>query len=655
MAYLQKNIIILTLFTSLLSSAQLQAQSIKTDLDKKVIYTDSLNMPPQTNVHTMLTMMPELLQRPGEVVFSNYDIQVNDISVNDASETALYQLDLEDIEKVEIVESATSSYQKNGEGGRINIVLRNSQKGDNKVWGSASLHFSHPKSVSPQFTLGYKKNKFYLSALVLSDIKNRTTESEMLNFKDNQLQNRRTNSATGRFRSQLANILMEYNLTNRDQIKLKLSETFRYEENTLTQDYNDATETRNKEKATVLNAVAFYKHNFNWSELQFEVNYKYNPITTTDFSPELMNLEKEHGLNILGGKVEYMTHLLNPSNQNKRLKLGVGNLFNLTFGDDDIKYRDLRYNQANPVSQYPENDTYFLQPYAFVEAIFGKFRIKAQSEFQYFRYKMTQDNEFFDVTSKDLTGRVFAEWHFRPNKMLRLLGARELQRPANTQLFPVSVFNPSDLMYVKGNPDLTPILTHEIRLDYIADHKWDDHKLHYDVNVSYKHVGDMIEPVNKGGGTPGGLGATMQYKTFANNGKNDIVSGNIMAMYSHKAFALTLTANIFNNKKSTFSGSDHYTYYNISFNPHFTLKDSWQGSLIITYNSSVKTKNSSLSDCTQFGTLLGKRWQNFYAYFFCNLALDKDAKDISWQDNIRNEHIYEMIPNSAGFCIKYLF
>lgn len=61
MTLLQKNIIILTLLTSFLSSAQLQAQSIKTDLDKKVIYTDSLNMPPQTNVHTMLTMMPERL------------------------------------------------------------------------------------------------------------------------------------------------------------------------------------------------------------------------------------------------------------------------------------------------------------------------------------------------------------------------------------------------------------------------------------------------------------------------------------------------------------------------------------------------------------------------------------------------------------------
>lgn len=656
MTFLQKNALSLTLLAGLLSSAPLQAQSIQFDLEKTVIYTDSLNLPRQTNVHTMLTMMPELLQRPNDVVFSNYDIQVNDMSVNGASETALYQMDLEDIEKVEITESATSSYLNNGQGGIINIILRRKNTEDSSVWGSASLHLSHPTSVSPQLTLGYSKQKLYMAALVLSDVYNNTMGSEDLTFQNNRLMSRTTSTNTERFRSQLANVMMEYKISSRDMLKLKLAEAYTAETHTLTHDYDDATSARTKQKATTLNAVANYMHTSRRTTTELEVNYKYNPISASDRTPGVLDLQKEHDVNILAGKLEYTASLLDQSHPRKFLKLGLGNLFNFTFGDDDIAYTVLSNSNAQPASLYPTNDTYFLQPYAFLEATFGKFRMKAEADFQHFRYKMQQDHETFDVTSKDLTGKLVFEWHLRPGQTFRLLGSRELQRPANTQLFPIMQFSPNDMSYVQGNPNLTPALTHQIGLDFSSNQKWAEHKLHYDVNVSYKHVGDMIESVTNGGNTSeGGLGTTMQYNTFANHGKNNIVSGNVMAMYSYQTFTVTLTANVFNNKKSTFSGSDHYTYYNISLNPHFTLKDSWQGSFNIIYNSSVDTHSGKLSDCTQVGALLGKRWKDLYAYVFCHLPLDKEAKDVSKQGNLRHVHLYDMEPNEAGFCIKYLF
>lgn len=655
MTFLQKNALSLTLLAGLLSSAPLQAQSIQIDLDTKVIHTDSLNLPRQTNVHTMLTMMPELLQRPNDVVFSNYDIQVNGLSVNGACETALYQLDLEDIEKVEIVEAATSSYLKNGQGGIINIILRKKSQEDSRTWGSASVQLSLPKSVSPQFTLGYNTKKMYLAALILSDTYANTTSSENLSFQNNLLQSRSTSTDTERFGSQIANVMIDYNLTSRDLIKFKLAEAFTYEKHTLADDHDAVSKARTKEKSTTLNAVASYKHTFNRSSAVLEVNYRYNPITASDFTPEVVDIQKEHDVNTLAGKLEYTADVLDQNNHQHHMKLGVGSLYNFTFGDDEIEYTDLRNSHSSPTSLLPENDTYFLQPYAFLEAKFGKFKMKAEADFQHFRYKMHQDNKSFDVTSNDLTGKLIFEWHMSHDRMIRLLGNRELQRPANTQLFPIMQFNPSGMKYIQGNPNLTPALTHEISLDFSSNQKWDEHSLHYDLNVSYKHVGDMIESVTEGGSATGGLGTSMQYNTFANHGKSDIVSGNFMAMYSHQAFTLTLTANVFNNKQSTFSGSDHYTYYNISLNPHFTLKDSWQGSFNLIYNSSVDTRSGKLSDCTQVGTLLGKRWKNLYAYFFCKMALDKNAKDVSKQGNIRNEHLYEMISNTAGFTVKYLF
>ena len=40
-------------------------QAIDVRLDKKVIYADSLNLAPSTDVATILALLPELLERPG--------------------------------------------------------------------------------------------------------------------------------------------------------------------------------------------------------------------------------------------------------------------------------------------------------------------------------------------------------------------------------------------------------------------------------------------------------------------------------------------------------------------------------------------------------------------------------------------------------------
>ena len=49
------------------------AQSITTDFDKKVIKTDSLNMPENTSMNTLLKVLPELLQRPSCIVFNFFN------------------------------------------------------------------------------------------------------------------------------------------------------------------------------------------------------------------------------------------------------------------------------------------------------------------------------------------------------------------------------------------------------------------------------------------------------------------------------------------------------------------------------------------------------------------------------------------------------
>ena len=642
---------------SLLPTSRMQAQSIMINLDKKIIYTDSLNLPPQTSINTVLTMMSELLQRPGEIIYSNYDIQVGDMSVSDVSEVALYQLDLQDVEKIEITESAISSYQKNGQGGSINLVLRQKDNNDDGYWGSAGLDVSHPSAVGPQLHLGYRTKKFYFSALALSDIYHGSNTTEDLAFDNGKLQERNVSRYDEHYRSQMANVLMEYTPTPKDKIRLNLSESYMYDKETTAPSYNDDDATLSKKRNTSLKAKTKYTHASPRSDLKVEVQFGYTPSVQRYLTPSAQDLDADLDKYNVAGKVDYKVGLLKPARAN-HVKVGVGANFNYTFGDEDVIYRSLEYTEAPEKSIETHNHTSFIQPFAYAEAKLGKFRMKVQSEYQVYRYDIYERENEYTGTSRDFTGQAILEWYLHPNHILHLVGVRALQRPSESQMYPFMVFNPSATMYVKGNEELAPARTKEVRLDYIADLRWEDHKLHYDLNVSYKDVDDMIEHTIVSGSAPsGGLGAALPYRTYVNHGENDILSGNVMALYSYKDFSVSLTGNIFHNKQVMLTGKNHYTYYNVSFNPHFNLKDGWQGSFGLTYNSSVKTETSTLGDCTQVSALIGRRWRNFYVYAITRQALKRNVIDrtVSSDGQERFEHKYELVPNMAALGVKYLF
>lgn len=641
----------------LLSCFMLQAQSIKINLDKKVICSDSLNLPPQTNIYAVLTMMSELLQRPGEIIYSNYDIQVDGMSVSDVSEVALYQLDLQDVEQIEISESPISSYLKNGQGGSINLVLRQKDNNDDGYWGSAGLDVSYPSALGPQLRLGYRTKKFYLSALALSDIYHGSSLTEDLAFVDNKLKEMDVSQYDEHYRSQLANVLMEYTPTQKDKIKLNLSESFMFDKEIEAPNYNDDDATLTKKRNTSLKAKAMYSHAFSRSNLDVETQFGYTPSVQKYLTPSAQDLDADLDKYNVAGKVEYKANLLKPTSANQ-VKVGVGTNFNYTFGDDDVTYRSLEYKDAPEKSIETHNHTSFVQPFAYAEAKLGKFRMKVQSEYQVYRYDIYEHENEFTGTSRDFTGQAIVEWHLHPSHALRLVGVRTLQRPSESQMYPFMVYNPAATNYVKGNEELTPALTKEVRLDYIADLRWDEHKLHYDVNVSYKDVDDMIETSAETGSNPSdGLGATLPYLTYVNHGENDILSGNVMALYSYKAFSVSLTGNIFHNKQVMLGGNNHYTYYNVSFNPHFNLKDGWQGSFGLTYYSSVETETSTLGNCTQVSALIGRRWRNFYVYALTRQALRKNTVDLTESSDGQTwfEHKYELVPNMSAIGVKYLF
>lgn len=632
----------------------MHAQSIKLDLDHKVIHTDSLNLPYQTKVTTVLAMIPELLQRPSSMDFSNYDIKVDDVSVGDVSDVALSQLDLQDVKMIEIEESPTASYQNNGQGGSINLVLR--RKEDKGHWGGASAVLAYPSNIMPEVRYAYQSKRLYLSALMLCDIYDNTNTRQTLKFLDNKIQNISNSTFSDKYRTQMANVLMEYKLSTKDVLKFNVIESHTYDKNTTIPNYDAASAMLSRTTHTTLNTIANYKRKTKLSTFEFETKYQYNPTLEKHQYPSEMDMNRDITKQSVAGKVKYTASVLNPASP-ELLKLTVGTNYQFVFGEEEVDYRDLRVSSAPWVKQSPDNNVDFVQPYASVEAAFGQFRMKVQGEYQHYSYRMQLGSDpQYKCRSNDITGQAIIEWHFTPNRTVRLFGARALQRPTEAQLLPKSRFSPLEHKYVKGNVDLTPEMTHEIRIDYITDERWDDHQLHFDANVSYKHVSDIIESVIVGGGSSGtGVGLTQRYTTYHNSGKNDILSANLMAMYTYKSVAVTLSGNVFHNRQQISSGTDHYNYFNLSLCPHFKLKDGWQGSFGIIYNSKVATEGNTLGNCTQTSTIIGKRWNNLYIYCYSNQALQKHAKNTTWDKNIRQEYLYEMIPNSAGIGFKYLF
>lgn len=653
--YLKSLSLALLTACSLLLSHHLSAQPIKVEFNKKIIYTDSLNLPGQTSINMVLTMMSELLQRPGVVIYSNYDIQVDGMSVSDASEVALYQLSIDDVVQIEIIESPTASYQKNGQGGIINLILRQNDNNGDGIWGSAGVDFSYPATVSPQVHLGYRTKKFSIAGVVLSDIANLTNSNENLTYVDGKLDQLTTSGYSELWRSQLANLMMEYCPTQKDRIKLSFSESVVYEKQTDTPGYDKEKAIIDKTNMTNLNAKLSYIHDFLRSTFKMETQFGYVPSTQWHLTPDVQDLEADVNNYVLAGMMEYYAHLLKPENPNK-LKVGLGNSFNYTYGDNGVFFTQYYDVSKTRQSIETDNHTSFTQPFAYVESSVGKFRMKLQGEYQIYRNELSNKDNDFKATTRNFTWQLMTEWHFRQNQTLRLFAARALQRPTSSQMYPFSIFNPSDNVYVKGNEDLSPTMTHEVRLDYIADLHWGEHKLHYDVNTSYKHVSDMIMQATLGGENQGGgLGMTQHHVTYLNEGKNDILSGNVMALYSYKAFAISLAGNVFHNNQTLLSSPDHYTYYNLSINPHFNLKDGWQGSFGLTYNSSVKTEYSTLSDCSQATTAIGKRWKNLFVYCMTSVTLQKYATNTSWNDNTRKEQRYELASDLAAIGVKYLF
>lgn len=637
----------------------LLSQSIQTNFDRKVIMTDSLNLPKNSSAINLINLLSELLERPSNRAISNYDIQIEGMSVGTAADVALNQLQIVDILKVEVIESPISSYKNNGQGGVINLVLRSSGTNDKKLWGSAGAAATKDTEVAPQFTIGYKQKKFMVRGIVLGEIFGNTNSKETVVFNNDELATYSSTENENRLVNQVAHAFMQYSISDRDMLKLNISEVSSHKKDLSTENYNYAKTTTNKDTYTNVQAQLRYEHTMPHGKFSSSAQIGYSPSNKSYAMPAFYEYTNDISARSISGQISYRHGLLNRTTSRgmfMNVNCEVGSNFNRVVRNENTSILDMQFSTEGHHSVIEPNvKTFYFMPYMNFDCTIGKLKLKAAIEYQNFKYNIRQKDNVYDDVSINYTGKVMAEWHFSQRRNLRLILNRSLERPTDEQIYPYLVFSPSRLLYVKGNTELSPMLTHEIIIDYIANYSWSDyHSIIFNAGASLNRITDIIVSYKSADNTSG-LGSSLNFLSFKNSGSNTIASGNLMALYSYKTFSLSLTGNVYHKMKDENDKSNHYTFYNLSIFPYFNLKEGWHGGARLSYSSKVNTADGTLADCAVASIKVGKAWKKFFVYLAESMPFNIKAKDVTKSVNGRTENIYQMVDTNVTLGFKYVF
>jgi len=412
-----------------------QDYALEVTNDSKFINVKKLGLPPSTTVQQVLSMLPEVLSRPGTyVAATNYTILINGSSVGNLSDEVLIQLRIVDVAKIMISESATASFTNQGEGGTINIIL--AEKED-KVSGNVSLDMSQPTSVAPGLHINSKQKGWDVTGIFKSNYYNpgATTYNVSQFSKDTPIY---TYEKDTKFAGQIGRVYANYK-GEKDQINITLGESSSDTKITTDGAINDT------ENLSLMGHIS-YGHSFsNVRTLKLDGEYSYSPNDVNDFVTKTNNLSLQ---------ARYIEKI------NKNLTLTGGVTYNSSW----------RSNSAS------DEESVFIMPYMKAEASVGKWKLLAEIDYQYFGYDVKEKSSLSLVSDYDpahnLTGIASACWQFHPHRMLRLMADRKIQR--------------------QNHYTLEPIKLDEISLDYIRDIQNDDNMWIFNFGGGYIHVSDVF-------------------------------------------------------------------------------------------------------------------------------------------------------------------
>lgn len=628
--------------------------ALKIETDKKILYMDQLGLPESVSVLYALTILPELLSRSDDVILKNYDVKIDGFSLGSNCKETLSQIRVGQVEKIEVSNSPIDSYKNNGQGGSINVILRRLDEGFS---GEASLATYSILDIKPMVLLGYKKNGFTLRGIAEFEHYNShsgATSSKYVPINQSEPYSQ-TDSIGKKFTGETVRILMEYRPSDRDEFKLRVAENYSWKDRDLTINVMkpESTTTTNKkfsDRVFCLDANTKFTHTFSGgSKFILEGTYSHSPSYAQSMISNFKDVSSDDLNSSISGKVEY-EQLLKSKHEGNFTKLNFGANINYTTHES---YDQLMY-ESGPDTEFEGiiNSVVhgsFISPYVKYDAKLGKWRLKAEVEYQSFSYNVRGlSNEKFTQVRGDVTGKAMAGWQINSNNHLQLIIDRKLERPAGELLYPFLTFDPDDDRFELGNPDLTPVTINEVSLNYITNFNKGPHSFLFSGEVNYSIVENMLTPVQK-------TYEDIIYYSFENSGVNHILSCKAMAEYKVGVFSLVFTGNLFNNRELMKDKTDHYTYYNLSLFPYFNFRYGWTASAKCTYLSRITTSTSNIGSATTLILSAGKSWGKFALHVMGNIPLSGMSTDISFDGKYSSEKTYYFVQPYAGFMVNYKF
>lgn len=550
---------------------------------KKVIHVKETGLPGNTKLREFLGILPELLQRGDDGLFTNYDIQFDGKSTGSARDVILETTWIGDVEKIEITSSPTVTQQKSGQGGVINIVPVKLKEG---FGGNVTLDASTEWDAMPSLNLNYKNKKLEirgnLSLEYYDIVKGKEYKTTYDTYKVEAL-----DSLWLKNYLQTAKVNMVYTFSEKSKLKAWFWESGEvYDEkrkayrsevplNPLTNKFGEYAENTSFSRNQNINARTEYEQVFNGGgKVNIDVGYQHdNNAKWKERSRK--DIDKQVSPFTVDGEV--------------KLTLPISTM---TRGKGVIEFGANTYYTKDR-SDVTDNSSHNL-------AVFGTFkytgsRISVNSGLKYTFNEMSHSygtpGGVFEKKAHDMTGNVNIVWQMAPHNALRLLASRNYIRPGMDLLYPFMVWQPENERWFCGNPKLESAYLNTAELSYIFDWNKGTQSLMTHVGFRYDYAEGLFEPrqfydVNIGS----------VYTTYVNAGNENIYNINATVHYKIGIVTLIFAGNLF--ESVTWDGPDkiEHGYFNLNLASLFRLKNRWSVSLYTLYNSKEVKGNTVMSD-----------------------------------------------------------
>ncbi len=579
-----------------------QEYAVELEANKKTVYVKLLGLPESTTIQEVLNILPEMLSRPGTFLVSNYVIKIEGMCVDNASDAVTKQLRIADVEKIVVEESPIDTYNHQGEGGSINIILTDSDCG---LSGNVSLDGCYPTDIVPGLHLNYKKGDWRIHGLAKGEYYDPT----VLDFDVNQPKDIGTQdysyTKNNRFWGQFARIYASRN-TDKSLIELAAGE-----ENSSSRELFEGGQNKLETK-DVFTFLGHAKWEYNLtkkSKMMVRGDYNFTP-TKEKKDGKLMADTK---VNSVSSQAEYTFTVF--SNEKSNLVLHAGSNFNFDWTNISL-------------NQNIERTTHIM-PYVKVESKLGRWLLLGEAEYQNFKYSLL-DKDDKDVSPLDIsvhhdfTGAFVVGYQLTDHQFLRFTADEKIQR--------------------QNSLTLEPIKHNELKLDYIINHYSDVDSWLVNVGTGYIHVGDIF--------------ATKENPCE----KNKILFANAMASYQRGIFSIALTGNLYScGEHFQDNSSSTYTYFNASVLPSINLRNGLHCAVHYVHNGVVDQYVQRKGACNYLRMIVSKDFGNWNVHAYGQINLHGKTKDISYNfgdsgyTSLGISTSHELVRNAVGVGFRYSF